>query len=216
MPRFDSAQRSAILARAMEVFAAKGLKGATVRAVGDAAGVNSALIYYYFENKEALFVSALQEVLRGLIARLQERVRPFADGPDRLSFLVDGILDYYGAHPERMRLMSVAVSLHASLFGQVIDRFVKDQALLPLEVLQEGMARQQLRTGNPALAWWSILGICIFALNIKEVLGHVDFGALPFQPPDMAHCRQPIIDLLAHGLAVAAKPSRGSKGRRRR
>lgn len=200
MARFDSAQRAGILAGAVEVFAEKGLKGATIRAVGEAAGVNSALIYYYFENKEALFVAALQEVMSGLLSHLKTALRAFNGARDRVGYLVEGILDYYSTHPERMRLMAVAVSLHAVLFGKVINGFVKDRVLLPLEVLKEGADRHELRPVNPALVWWSILGICIFSLHIREVLGHLDTSALPFPVPDMEHCRQPIIDLLVEGL----------------
>jgi TetR/AcrR family transcriptional regulator len=214
--RFLSEQRAAILAGAIGVFAEKGLKGATIRAVGRAAGVNSALIYYYFDDKEALFVEAIKEVMRGLVGHLEAEKRPFAGGRDRLSYLVNGIWDYYSAHPERMRLVSVAVSLHAELFGQVINGFVKDRVLVPLDVLKEGMVRHELREVSPVLAWWSILGICIFSLHIKGVLGHVDFLSLPFPLPDMEQSRQPIIDLLVEGLAKRGKEEskKANAGRR--
>ncbi len=53
-------RRAQILDAAFEEFAAKGFKGATIKSIADAAGVQSpALIYWYFPDKEALFREVL-------------------------------------------------------------------------------------------------------------------------------------------------------------
>ncbi|MBB4664220.1 TetR family transcriptional regulator [Conexibacter arvalis] len=72
-PRGDGA-REAILAAAREQFAARGLDGATMRAIAAAAGVDVALVSYYFGSKADLFVASLQlpvnpaDVIDGLLA----------------------------------------------------------------------------------------------------------------------------------------------------
>ena len=45
--RFESEQRALILDAAVRTFAEKGYKGATISGLGNAAKVNSALLYYY-------------------------------------------------------------------------------------------------------------------------------------------------------------------------
>jgi AcrR family transcriptional regulator len=53
-------RREQILEAAFEEFAAKGFKGATIKSIADAAGLQSpALIYWYFPDKEALFREVL-------------------------------------------------------------------------------------------------------------------------------------------------------------
>ncbi|MDP8952793.1 MAG: TetR/AcrR family transcriptional regulator [Actinomycetota bacterium] len=53
-------RRGQILEAAFEEFAAKGFKGATVKSIAEAAGLQSpALIYWYFSDKEALFREVL-------------------------------------------------------------------------------------------------------------------------------------------------------------
>jgi AcrR family transcriptional regulator len=54
-------RREQILDAAMRVFAQKGFSKATNRDVAQEAGITTGLIYYYFENKEALLNAALAE-----------------------------------------------------------------------------------------------------------------------------------------------------------
>jgi TetR/AcrR family transcriptional regulator len=201
MSRKDSSQRERILDAATAVFAEQGLNGATIRTVGRQAGVNSALIYYYFEDKETLFGEAVRRVLSGLLEHLQAHRRPFTSARARLEFLVDGLLDYYRRHGDRMQLMLKAFTLHPRLLGRVLGTFLPSQQLIPLEVLQEGMDRGDLRRAHPLHLWWSILAVCLFSLTMKDMLGHNALygGALPAF--DLRERRAHILDLLLRGLA---------------
>jgi len=51
--------RAAILAAAERVFARSGLAGARTDLIADEAGVNKALLYYYFQSKEKLYLAVL-------------------------------------------------------------------------------------------------------------------------------------------------------------
>ena len=58
--RQESERREQISKAAFEEFAAKGFKGATIKSIAEAAGLQSpALIYWYFPDKEALFREVL-------------------------------------------------------------------------------------------------------------------------------------------------------------
>ena len=60
-----------LLDAAQGVFARDGLQGASMRAIAREAGCDPALIYYHFENKEAMFAALLADRLPPLVARLQ-------------------------------------------------------------------------------------------------------------------------------------------------
>ena len=53
--------QQAILRAAMGEFSDKGLSGARIDSIADAAGVNKRLIYYYFRSKEQLFLAVLEQ-----------------------------------------------------------------------------------------------------------------------------------------------------------
>src|SRR5580693_9236779 len=54
--------RTRILEAALNEFASHGLAGARTEQIAAAAGVNKALLYYYFESKEKLYLAALESV----------------------------------------------------------------------------------------------------------------------------------------------------------
>ncbi len=54
--------RGRILEAALKEFAANGLAGARTETIAAAAGVNKALIYYYFESKEKLYAATLEMI----------------------------------------------------------------------------------------------------------------------------------------------------------
>jgi TetR/AcrR family transcriptional regulator len=214
MARFDSTQRISILEAAIRVFAEQGLEGAAIRKVGQAAGVNSAMLYYYFENKQTLFVEAVRFVMRGLLDHLAQHRRVFDDGRQRLTFLVDGLFDYYGHHPERLRLMAVALVLHAEVLSRIIQDFASREVLLPLDILQEGVRCGQLKPSHPAQVWWSILGMSLFSLIVRDVTQHTDPSILRVPLPDGTQTRTQIIDLLCCGLANRQEPRAPRKRKR--
>src|ERR1035441_9997291 len=63
--RNAAASRTAILEQAIAEFAAQGVAGARTAAIAEAAGVNKALLYYYFKDKESLYSASLQAVFSG-------------------------------------------------------------------------------------------------------------------------------------------------------
>ena len=82
-------RRGQILDAAFEEFAAKGFKGATIKSIAQAAGLQSpALIYWYFPDKEALF----REVLGSRIPV----VRAVADPTDLMDLPPEELLPKIG------------------------------------------------------------------------------------------------------------------------
>jgi AcrR family transcriptional regulator len=67
-PRDSAATRRALLAAGRELFASTGYDGTSVRAIAERAGVNQALLFRYFGNKEGLFTAAVQGEAMELLA----------------------------------------------------------------------------------------------------------------------------------------------------
>jgi AcrR family transcriptional regulator len=53
-----------ILEAAKKVFLQKGLKGATTQEIADEAGVNKALLHYYFRSKESLYLAIFANLMK--------------------------------------------------------------------------------------------------------------------------------------------------------
>ena len=203
MGRSNSQQKRKILDAAIMIFAGHGLAGATTRMLARQAGVNSALIYYYFENKQALFAETIQIALQRFFDSLQNHHAPFHTGHDRVAFLVNSIFNYFAVYPERIRLVTMAFNLHPDLFGKAVNALLSRQFPYPLKVLKEGIEHHQLRPIHPLQAWWHIVGVCLFSLNLRNILAHIASGSAQISFPDPKSQRQAIIETLVQGLAPA-------------
>src|SRR3954464_843277 len=72
--RLRDADRSqgTILAAARDEFAECGLAGARMDRIAERAGLNKRLIYYYFQDKEALFQAVLEQAYRDIREAVQQ------------------------------------------------------------------------------------------------------------------------------------------------
>ena len=61
MRKKETSAEEAILQVARKAFTQKGLSGARMQDIADSAGINKALVHYYFESKEKLFGLVFQE-----------------------------------------------------------------------------------------------------------------------------------------------------------
>ena len=68
-----------ILASARREFIAKGRDGARMQVIAQKAGVNKALLHYYYRSKEKLYEKVLEETLATLWGRLQIEFRALAE-----------------------------------------------------------------------------------------------------------------------------------------
>jgi TetR/AcrR family transcriptional regulator len=89
--RQPEASRNAILQAALAEFASEGLAGARIDAIADAAGVNKALLYYYFRDKDTLY----GEILDAFFAQLLTRITAVCDQPGTAG---ERFLEYAATH----------------------------------------------------------------------------------------------------------------------
>jgi TetR/AcrR family transcriptional regulator len=68
--RKDQSTEEKILQAARKVFIRDGMAGARMQDIADEAGMNKALLHYYFSNKEQLFQTIFKEVTLGFLPRM--------------------------------------------------------------------------------------------------------------------------------------------------
>ena len=198
--RADADARQTILRAAIGVFAAKGLDGATIRDLGRAAGLNSGHLYYYFEDKRALFLAAVELVMGDFMARLRRHPPRFADGRERLRFIVRTGFTYYGEHPERLRLMTVVIALHREIFAAGIRHLVQEHRFTPFDLIRDARRTNQWRPVNPVQAWWSIVGTCLLTLHTADIFAGASDLVPEASPAEAGQRIEQIVDMLYEGL----------------
>jgi len=125
-----SATRDRILGAAKRVFAERPYSAASIRMVGNAAGIDHPLISYYFPTKADLFEAVLEEIAEAYY----EANTSWFEGLGELSasrgfpVYIDRLLAFTQEHPEALRI--VALNLVQSEEAAIIPGYRRIQALL--------------------------------------------------------------------------------------
>lgn len=167
-----------ILAAAMIEFAASGLGGARIDAIAERAGVNKRLIYYYFGNKEDLFLAVLEQTYADIRAAEQALHLETANPADAVRRLVAFTWDHYLAHPEFLTLLN-SENLHRARHLKQSKRIREMNSPLIqtlADVLERGRRDGLFRGGVDAVQLYiSIAGLAYFYLSNNHTLSTI-FG----------------------------------------
>ena len=142
-----------LLDAAQAVFAQDGLKAASLRAIARRAGCDPALIYYHFENKEALFAALLRRRFPGMLREMEALANP-EDARSTCERLWEVLLIYH-------RHLSDDPGIRSMIRGEIVQGteglagHIEAQVFPILgsvrRILDQGMARGDLRAELPTL-----------------------------------------------------------------
>ena len=104
-------KRDHILEAAEELFAEFGYDGTSVRALATKAGVNIAMISYYFGSKEKLFEALIEHRASFLREKLKVINKYFDDPVKRIEVVVDAIVERIFSNPGFHRMVSREISV---------------------------------------------------------------------------------------------------------
>src|ERR1035441_4420677 len=97
--------RSRILDAAIHEFSENGLAGARTEQIAEEAGVNKALLYYYFRSKEELYGAALEQVIDGVRAESVSVLETATSAGERFVQIVLGNFDRAHSNPPMRSMM---------------------------------------------------------------------------------------------------------------
>jgi len=140
-----------ILAAAKRVFVRKGMAGARMQEIADEAGINKALLHYYFRSKEklfeAVFISAFSEMMPKLMQILSselsffDKIRLFFN--NHVSFLQANpflpvfILNELTQNPDRLiKTFQISKMLETSNFLRQIELEIAEGRIKPIDPIQ--------------------------------------------------------------------------------
>src|SRR3954471_6615511 len=104
-PKAPEASRAGIVAAAIDEFAARGFKGASMDAIAARTHTTRALINYYFGSKEKLYIAVLEQVYAG-IREAEGRLELDHLAPqDAVRRIVEFTYNYYVSHEGFVRLV---------------------------------------------------------------------------------------------------------------
>lgn len=204
--------RQRILDAALREFAAKGLAGARTETIASAAGVNKALLYYYFESKEKLYVAALEMI--------SERVRDNTmavfqrDGSPGEKVLRSALshFDRILVQQEFQTLMQQEmIRMHKGEPG-ALPILIK-RVFEPVMVMFQSMVREGIASGELIDTDWQQIQLAALGANVLYFLSapvwRIVMGTEPLSWDALAERRRMLVEFL--GQAIFRDRERGAE-----
>ncbi|MCK9639854.1 MAG: TetR/AcrR family transcriptional regulator [Prolixibacteraceae bacterium] len=131
-----------IIQAAQQVFIRKGMDGARMQEIADEAGINKALLHYYFHSKEQLFNDVFYGVLSQLIPGLIEIFK----GNEPFLEKIEAIVAEYDTYMSKNPFLPQFVIREINRDPDQLSRFMSDQGLDFSHI--EAMIEIEVNKGN--------------------------------------------------------------------
>jgi AcrR family transcriptional regulator len=191
--------RAAILAAAENVFAKSGFAGARTEEIAGYAGVNKAMLYYYFKSKEHLYHAVVEDHFCEFNTQALEILN--APGSAR-----SVLLGYVGLHFDFISKRHRYASLYQQLMmagGKTLERLVQKyfvprvQALDKL--LERGMRTKEFRKADCHHTAVSIAALIVFYFSSSQVVSMLHQGDA-YSEENLLRRKQEVFDFIRYGL----------------
>lgn len=165
--------REQILDAAQELFARKGLEGTTIKEIGAEAGLNPALLYYYFSNKDELYRACLQRIGDALVARGGAALTRATTPAEAIEALVEAQARFLLASPAAPKLIVRELLDHDARHAEaVILRLAAGIFQRLCAVIETGQRSGDFRRDvEPKLAAISTISQVIYFVVARPAVG---------------------------------------------
>lgn len=173
----DTETEQRILDAARNVFIKRGTAGARMAEIAQEAGVNQALLHYYFRNKErlsqAVFAQVVTRILPALLhlgsdasldAKIERVVHAYLENLSKNPFIPGYLLAELHHHPER------AAQLLESAVGAAPNHLMQPVFARLGQQIAERVAAGEMRPIAPEQFAINLISLCIFPFAARPML----------------------------------------------
>ena len=191
--------RANILKAAGRVYAEYGLAGARTDGIAAAAGVNKALLYYYFKSKEGLYQAVVGSQVREFHEQACEVLSAKGPAGPVLLRYVSHHFDFIGTHPHYPRIFQrMMMEGDPGLERMIRQHSIPIKKLLEA-LLERGMKAGEFRRMNKDHTLVSIAGMTAHYFNIAPAL-RVMTGQDPYSKSNLATRKAEVLKFIRYAL----------------
>lgn len=193
-----------ILSSALDEFAEFGYAGARVDRIAQNAGINKAMIYYYFENKEVLYERIIRDSTSGIFKRLTESLPSSADPEVMFKTLIETYIGLLGGMDRRI-IRTILRELAGG--GAYFRKVAMPNLVLPMfslieKMYTEGVSKGEFRPLDPYFTFFQVIGGIIFFNILKVPLEGSVFEERVFGEGYIERFRENYMTILSKGILL--------------
>jgi len=161
-----------ILEAAKKVFHSKGFEGARMQEIADEAGINKALLHYYYRTKENLFNAVFKAAFSEIFAKLFMTI----DSNEPLEEKIKNLINEYIGFLQKNSYIPGFILAELNQNPEKIIEIFNSAPVSPSRLfvrLKESMNDKILEKTNVRELFINILSLCIFPIVARPMLQHV-------------------------------------------
>ena len=202
-PEDDSKTR--ILEAALLEFQQKGQAGARMQEIADRAGVNKAMLHYYFRDKAGLYQATLQEVFQEIYLLMSHPPRELLSRRSLIEWAVGNAFQFFGEKPEIVSIMMSEVVSGAATLKKIFTALPEGSSpreLFTVKKIKEFQASGEIRADlDPEHIALTLLGTVGMSQIQHRVLGVLPGAQAGILQNYFADREKNIIEIMERGLA---------------
>jgi AcrR family transcriptional regulator len=158
-----------ILDAARQVFHQKGFNGARMQEIADLAGINKALLHYYFRNKESLFKKIFNETFAQIASKITEIFLSEMTLMSKIEIFVNFYLNFISRHSYIVQFVINALLDKPDQLREIILKQNPSPELL-LDQMKNQLKEEMGLDIDPLHIYVNILGLVIFPVVAKPLI----------------------------------------------
>ncbi len=188
-----------ILEAAERIFGDEGLEGARTEAIAAAAGVNKALLYYYFQSKDGLYRAVLEGYLADFNRQALEVLSSEGSARSLLLRYINLHFDFIGAHRHHGPLFQRMLMADEKTWVRVAREHGLPRLKALLKVIERGMRTGELRRMDSTHAAISLVSLIVFYFSSAPVLRAVS-GIDAYAKANLARRKEEVLKFVRYAL----------------
>jgi AcrR family transcriptional regulator len=193
----DGTKRN-IIDVAMREFADNGLSGARIDEIAAKTDASKRMIYYYFGDKDGLYLRCLEEAYR-LVRRGEAELELNHLSPvDALRRLVEFTFEHHNGHPDFIRMVMIE-NIHNGIFlerSEIIQELNATAIDSLSRIYSRGADAGVFRKGiEPLDLHWQISALCFFNVSNRPTFGRI-FKKVMDSDEQQARLRDQVVDMV--------------------
>lgn len=204
LPNAYSAAEVQIFEAALKCFARKGKDGARMQEIADEAGINKAMLHYYFRSKDRLYHAVVGYVMRQFLASLEGPLRGADTFRETLRRFIDAYMDFVAGHPDVLKLLISENLSGGEVMGEHVRALVEASDAAPPRLfaarIAEAVARGEIRPVNPLQMLLTTVSGCVLPFLMMPTLRVFAPGAVTRREAFLEARKDHLFEVLYEGL----------------
>ncbi len=162
-----------IIEAARKVFIHKGMAGARMQEIADEAGINKALLHYYFRSKDKLFDKIFIEAFRTITAGVDKVLYSKGAILDKLKRFIDLYIDVLIANPYLPVFVLGELNQNPGRLQKIVEEDISSLMVSFVNEFMQQLNSEELTPVHPVHFMLNIMGMLLFPFIARPLVAPI-------------------------------------------